>query len=140
MAKLTPKIAVVGLGYVGLPLAVRAAEVGYEVVGIDINDKKIGPIKQGKTPFKDSKLQKKLKEEKLEVTKEFSASSKAGIIVICVPTPVFENRLPDYGPVKEACKAIAPHIAKGYLSYWSLLSILACVTRSLYLSWSNIQV
>lgn len=108
-------LTVIGLGYVGLPLALLAHKKGYQVVGIDIDSKKIQLIKNGKSPFKDESVEKQLKTTHLEATTDYSRVSEANIIVICVPTPVLENRLPDYKPIKSACHAIAQHLRKGQL-------------------------
>ncbi len=89
-------IAVIGLGYVGLPLALLAHERGYNVTGIDTNPEK-------------------LKGLKIKATSDFSEIKKAQIVIICVPTPVYKNRNPDYTPVKNACKSIAPYLKNGDL-------------------------
>lgn len=108
-------VAIIGLGYVGLPLALLAYEQGYRVIGIDINEKKINSIKNKKSPFVDEVIETKLQESNIEAYMSFEKVKEVSTIVICVPTPVFENRLPDYGPVEGACKGIAPYIQKGQL-------------------------
>lgn len=116
MKKQQPKtVAVVGLGYVGLPLALLASEKGYRVVGIDIDKEKVDLIKQRKSPFIDDKVQIQLQTSKMEVYTTPQKVKEASIIIVCVPTPVFENKMPDYGPVKGACKSIAPYLQKGQL-------------------------
>lgn len=90
---MSKKIAVIGLGYVGLPLSRLAAKKGYKVIGIDIDESKVKEINQ-KFGFK--------------ATSDFSLASLARIFIICVPTPVYENRLPNYEPVTLACMNIAP--------------------------------
>lgn len=108
-------VAIIGLGYVGLPLALLASEKGWKVFGIDILQKKVDLIKNRKSPFVDEEVEMKLKITAMEATTDFEKVKEVSVIVICVPTPVFENRLPDYGPVEGACKGIAPFLQKGQL-------------------------
>jgi len=108
-------VAIVGLGYVGLPLALLASKKGHRVIGIDIDQRKVDSIKQKKSPFVDEEVQSQLQDTTMEVYSDFEKVSEASIVVICVPTPVFENRMPDYGPVRGAVTSIAPHIKKGQL-------------------------
>lgn len=108
-------VAIIGLGYVGLPLALLASERSYEVIGIDINEKKVNLIRHKKSPFINNEVESKLQDTKLEVTASFEKIKEVSTIVICVPTPVFENRLPNYGPVEKACKKIATYLQKGQL-------------------------
>ncbi len=96
MPKKKTKVAVIGLGYVGLPLALLAEVKGYDVIGIDNNPQKI-------------------KNLKIKATSDFAETKDADIVIICVPTPVYKNRNPDYSPVKNACKSIAPYLKKGEL-------------------------
>ncbi len=107
-------VAIVGLGYVGLPIACLCAAKGFNVRGFDLDKRKIGLIRNGKSPIKDVLLQKKLK----KVFKKIAATSNAkramqgcGIIVVCVPTPAKGNR-PDLAPLKSACKSIAKNLHK----------------------------
>lgn len=118
MKKVTkPKktLAVVGLGYVGLPLAALAASKGYKVIGIDINSKKVKMVNKGKPPFVDEELEEVLKKVKINATTEYSEIKNADIVVICVPTPVNEDRHPNYEPVKDAVKSVSPFLTKGSL-------------------------
>ena len=108
-------IAIIGLGYVGLPLALLASEKGYRVIGGDINEKKIDLIGHKKPPFVDEEIESKLQNTKLEVTTSYERIKEVSTIVICVPTAVFENLLPDYDPVEFACKDIGSHLQKDQL-------------------------
>lgn len=108
-------VAVVGLGYVGLPLALLAARKGHRVIGIDVSDKKVASINGGVSPFYDERLQEHLNNTKLEASTDFSRLKESDIIVVCVPTPVHEDHLPDLGPLKSACASIAPHLKRGAL-------------------------
>jgi len=113
--KQTKKVAVVGLGYVGLPLAILAAENGYEVFGIDYNKEKVDLINKKQSPFKDKEIDKQLEKVPLRATSDFQKISRAEIVIICVPTPIHHNRLPDLNPVKNASKSIAQYLKRGQL-------------------------
>ncbi|MDP2837747.1 MAG: NAD(P)-binding domain-containing protein, partial [Candidatus Moranbacteria bacterium] len=103
MASLRKKtVAVVGLGYVGLPLAVRASERGYKVIGFDTNKEKIALLKQGKSPIADAFLNEHLSHFPFDATTESKKLAAADIILICVPTPVNESFYPDLTPVISA--------------------------------------
>jgi nucleotide sugar dehydrogenase len=108
-------VVVVGLGYVGLPLVLLSDTKGYSAVGIDHDKKKIDLINQKRSPFADKKIEEEIKKSTLLVTTDFSAVEEADIIIICVPTPVYKNRQPNYEPVEGACRNIAPFLKKGQL-------------------------
>jgi nucleotide sugar dehydrogenase len=109
------KVAVVGLGYVGLPLAVLCAEKGHEVIALDLNEKKVETINKGLSPFKDENLQKEMNGVKLIASTDMSKLSNAEIILVCVPTPVDYLHNPDLAPVKSACESIRQYLKKGQL-------------------------
>lgn len=108
-------VCVVGLGYVGLPLALLADQNGYKVIGIENNQEKLELFRKKKSPIVDAKVEKDLKKSKFEVTEDVSRSGEADIIIICVPTPVYKNYMPNLEPVEGACKDIAPFMKKGVL-------------------------
>lgn len=111
-------IAVVGLGYVGLPLALMSARKGYRVFGLDINGKKIEALRKGISPIADSAIESALSETKkgsIIFDTDFAHLKQAEIVVICVPTPVSENHLPDLGPVEGAAREVADNLQKGQL-------------------------
>ncbi len=108
-------IAVIGLGYVGLPLAILADKKGYRVIGVDIDQSKVKLLNQHLSPFGDKKLSRKISKSAIKATTDFSKVKTASIIIICVPTPVYENQMPDFKPLENACKSIAPFIKKGQL-------------------------
>lgn len=105
--KTLPLVAIIGLGYVGLPLALLAARKKYRVVGIDTDQKKIDLIRGRKAPFEDDDIAGELKKTSLEATTDFKHIEDASVIVICVPTPVDEEHMPDLEPVKTASQSVA---------------------------------
>lgn len=108
-------IAVVGLGYVGLPLALLADRKGYTVVGIDIDENRIKDLQKRISPMKDAAIAQALKQTRVEFTDDFEAIQRTSIVIICVPTPVHENRIPNLDPVRGACERIAPYLNEGHL-------------------------
>jgi nucleotide sugar dehydrogenase len=108
-------ISIIGLGYVGLPLALLVDKKGYIVRGIDIDTRKIDLLKKKISPFKDERIAKDLKKTKINFVNTFAEVKNSDIIVICVPTPVHENYMPDLKPIEDTCKSIAPFIKKGQL-------------------------
>lgn len=108
-------VAVIGLGYVGLPLAIRAKERGYAVIGFDTDEKKIALLKQGTSPIKDEFLEKNLPLHPFDATSDPEELASADIFLICVPTPVDEKFYPDLAPVISASSLIAKHAKKGSL-------------------------
>ena len=105
------------MGYVGLPLAIAAAESGFLVNGIDINSVKVDFIKSGKSPVEDiSDFQiQRVIGTKLLVSQDFSQISDSNIVIICVPTPLDSERKPNLSFVKEAATSLARHLTKSTL-------------------------
>ncbi|RLD09611.1 MAG: UDP-N-acetyl-D-glucosamine dehydrogenase [Chlamydiae bacterium] len=107
------KIAVVGLGYVGLPLAVEFANAGFDVTGIDVSADKVKKINKGQNYIDDvdSKLMKSLvKSGKLIATTNFATMKKIDCVSICVPTPLGKTGDPDISYMLAARDAILPHV------------------------------
>ncbi|MDA3814806.1 MAG: nucleotide sugar dehydrogenase [Patescibacteria group bacterium] len=110
------KIAIIGLGYVGLPLAVRCAEKGYNVYGIDLEKDKIDKIKKGISPIEEDFIEeRKVFLKKINATTSFTPIKKADISIICVPTPVDEQFFPILDIVESAATAVAKNCKKGQL-------------------------
>jgi UDP-N-acetyl-D-glucosamine dehydrogenase len=111
-------ITIVGLGYVGLPLACLCAEKGHKVFGLDVDTEKINSINNGKSPIDDEALHRQLKALKGKIT----ATSKAeeciplsSAVIVCVPTPIDKKNQPDLRALISASAAVAKHIKKGSL-------------------------
>ena len=112
------KIAIVGLGYVGLPLSLQFARSGVEVLGLDIDPAKVESINQGRSYIKhieSSAIAEHVKSGKLSASTDFSRVKETEAVIICVPTPLNKNREPDISYIIETGKAIAPHLKKGTL-------------------------
>jgi UDP-N-acetyl-D-glucosamine dehydrogenase len=109
-------VGIVGLGYVGLPLAVSFAEAGQDVVGIDISARRVADLRQGRSYIEDipaSRLQAVA--GRIQATTRMAALAKVDAIVICVPTPLTPNREPDLSPLVDACRAVAAVLQAGQL-------------------------
>ena len=114
----TASIAIIGLGYVGLPLAVESGKAGYGVTGIDLNVEKITMLNQGKnyiSDIPDEDIIQLVSNGKLKATNDFEEISKSDIIIICVPTPLDKNKQPVTKYIEEALDASLPYIRKEQL-------------------------
>ncbi len=109
------RVSVVGLGYVGLPLALLASKKGHAVTGIDLDKNKVELINAHKDPIDDDYVAKNIKGSSLKGTTSFSAIADSDLVIVCVPTPVKNGREPDLGPVKVACKSLAQKLQKNTL-------------------------
>ena len=111
-------ISVIGLGYVGLPLAIAAAHAGYRVNGIDKNERVLSNIRNFGNQFSiefDSDLNSLLKNKMLHISSDFATVKDSEIILICVPTPLTAQREPDLSLVASAVTSISEHFKKGTL-------------------------
>jgi UDP-N-acetyl-D-glucosamine dehydrogenase len=112
------KIGIVGLGYVGIPLALTGAEAGFKMIGFDIDEPRVGQINRGESFIKhiaSHSIAEAVKSGHLEATCDFSRLSEPDAILICVPTPLTKYREPDLGYVVATAKAIAPRLRPGQL-------------------------
>ena len=112
------KIAIVGLGYVGLPLAEAFANFGYEVTGIDIDSKKIRLIEQGKSFISDvssSDINRHVKKGKLHAFADYDPIQHVDVVIICVPTPLNRAKDPDISFIVSVTDAIQTRIHEGQL-------------------------
>ncbi len=108
-------VAVIGLGYVGLPLAVRAQERGYTVIGIERDAQKVALINNQQSPIEEEYLYRNLPQFPITATGDETRIKKADIVLICVPTPVDEYYNPNLEPVRNACTMAAQNLKKGAL-------------------------
>lgn len=106
------KIAVVGLGYVGLPLATHLAEKFQYVVGMDINSDRVRALRNGVDRTQEIRSER-LRECGLRVTDNISELATATFFIVTVPTPITKAHQPDLDPLAAACQGIGPHLKKG---------------------------
>ena len=112
----TIKVGVVGLGYVGLPLAVEKAKAGFETIGFDVQPAKVDMVNAGHNyigDVVDEDLKKLVDEGMLKATTDFSFVKDVDFIAICVPTPLDEHQQPDISYVKNSTIEISKHMTKG---------------------------
>jgi UDP-N-acetyl-D-glucosamine dehydrogenase len=101
-------IGIVGLGYVGVPLAVAFAEAGRDVVGVDVDPARVAALSGGHSPIEDvsdERLARAL--DRLRLSTRYADLADAGAILVCVPTPLTRNREPDLGPLLAAARGLA---------------------------------
>src|SRR5579863_10400013 len=110
-------VAVIGLGYVGLPLALLYTEQKFPVTGFDIDQRKVATIDQGGSyifRIPPTEIQA-AKAQGFSATADYSRLQQMDAIIICVPTPLNEYHEPDLSYITETAKAIAPHLRAGHL-------------------------
>lgn len=119
VSALKPQIlAIIGQGYVGLPLAMAAVDGGWSVIGVDTFASKVAQINRGSSPVEDisdAQLQAAIARGVYKATTEFSSVSDASVITICVPTPLDDKREPDLTMLRSATMGIAPFVANATL-------------------------
>jgi nucleotide sugar dehydrogenase len=114
----TAKIGVLGLGYVGLPLAVEKAKAGFTVIGFDIQAEKVEKVNNGKNYIGDvvnEDLEEIINNHKLEATTDFDRLAECDVIAICVPTPLDKFKQPDLQYVEASTKETAKRLHKDVL-------------------------
>jgi UDP-N-acetyl-D-glucosamine dehydrogenase len=112
------KVGIVGLGYVGLPLAVEYAKAGFEVTGIDLSESKVAKVNAGESYIGDipNSIFKPLVESgKISATSDFGVIAQLDTVNICVPTPLRKTKDPDMSYIVSACQQIAKYFHKGML-------------------------
>lgn len=112
------KIAVIGQGYVGLPLSIQFARSGATVLGLDIDTKKIDALNSGVSYIKHidpSSISEQVNASRFSASTDFRRIAEVDAVIICVPTPLNKNREPDISYIVDTGKAIAPHLKKGTL-------------------------
>jgi UDP-N-acetyl-D-glucosamine dehydrogenase len=109
-------VGIIGLGYVGLPLAVGFAEAGQPVIAVDIDDAKVAMIRSGESYVEDIRSDRlRAVLDQIEADTDFGVLSRADAILICVPTPLSANREPDLGPLIGATRSLAEVLQPGQL-------------------------
>lgn len=107
-------VAVVGLGYVGLPLALLAADKKFKVFGLDIDQRKINSLADKKS-YIDDVTDEAVATSSAVFSNDFNLVKGADAVIVCVPTPVTKEKIPDLGPVRGAISSIAPYLKDGVL-------------------------
>lgn len=108
------KVGVVGLGYVGLPLAVEKAKAGFKTIGFDVQEEKVKLVNEGKNyigDVVDSDLAELVKQGMLQATSDFSFVKDVDFIAICVPTPLDKHQQPDISYVRSSTEAISKYLS-----------------------------
>ncbi|OEF96822.1 nucleotide sugar dehydrogenase [Desulfuribacillus alkaliarsenatis] len=114
----TARLGVVGLGYVGLPLAVEKAKAGYEVIGFDVQQERIDMVNQGINyigDVVDDELKNLVMNNKLQATLDYSYIKELDVVSICVPTPLDKYQQPNISYVQASTREIAKYMNKGTL-------------------------
>lgn len=114
----TAKVGVVGLGYVGLPLAVEKANAGYQTIGFDVQEEKVNMVNEGKNyigDVVDQNLKEIVEAKLLKATTDFSFVKDVDTICICVPTPLDLYKQPDLSYVVDSTRSVAEYLHKGML-------------------------
>ena len=111
-------IGVIGLGYVGLPLALTFAEKGFRVIGFDTDETKIPLLMKGESYIKHiagDRIQKSVDSSKFEATSDFTLLSTVDCIIICVPTPLDEHQAPDLTYIRRSAEKVQQYLRPGQL-------------------------
>ena len=110
-------VGVLGLGYVGIPLALRIAEVGQRIIGLDIDERRCAQLNAGLSPIKHISGEEiaALNQSGFEATTDFSRAIECDVLIICVPTPLNKMREPDLSYVIATMENISPYLRKGQM-------------------------
>ena len=111
-------LGIVGMGYVGLPLALAATTAGYQVVGFDIDPHKVEELNRGKSylnHISDAQIATVTSNKALRATTDFREVGAVDAVIICVPTPLTPNREPDLSFVDRTVRTIAPYLRENHL-------------------------
>jgi len=112
------RIAVIGVGYVGLPLALAYANQGFTVTGLDVDESKAAMLNAGQSYLDDvpsGALAEEVRSSRLTATGDVGVLQSADVIFVCVPTPCTKNKEPDTSQIRSAAESIARHLRKGTL-------------------------
>lgn len=114
----TAVVGIIGLGYVGLPLGLEFAHKGFNVIGFDVDEKKIPVLNSGRSyikHIKEDRIKHAIEIKKFEATSDFSRLPDCDAVIICVPTPLDEHREPDMTYIVNSGKSVAQYLRKGQL-------------------------
>jgi UDP-N-acetyl-D-glucosamine dehydrogenase len=114
----TAQIGIIGLGYVGLPLALLFADNGFAVCGFDVDPHKVTQLERGKSYIKhiaETLIAEHVQRKRLKATTDFSRLREMNAILICVPTPLDTHREPDLSFVRDTAQSITPYLQRGQL-------------------------
>ena len=112
------KISIVGLGYVGLPLALQFARSNVTVIGLDVDQAKVDMVNRAESYIKHiarEAIAEVIQDKRLCASTDFSRIKGVDAVIICVPSPLNKNREPDISYILETGRMIAPHLSKGTL-------------------------
>ncbi len=112
------RVAVIGLGYVGLPLALAFADKGFKVLGIDVDAHRVGRIQNLESYITDvpsALIARLIRKKNFAVSTDFNLLSQADVVIICVPTPLKRKYTPDISYIVSAVKSVAKHLHKDML-------------------------
>jgi UDP-N-acetyl-D-glucosamine dehydrogenase len=118
LEKRTARLGVIGLGYVGLPLAVELAQAGFEVFGVDIDEARVRQLNQGKSYIQDvptADLQALVRQGRFKASTDFAELRRCDTVNICVPTPLSKQRDPDVSFIVAAAGEVKKYLHKGML-------------------------
>lgn len=118
VAERTAVVGIIGLGYVGLPLVIRFVETGFTIIGFDIDPEKVNRLNQGRSYIRHidgDTVKRAVDTQRFQATTDFSKTSEADVILLCVPTPLNEHREPDLSYVVSSIEQIVPHIRTGQM-------------------------
>src|SRR5262245_24281686 len=113
----TAKVGIVGMGYVGLPLALLFSEQKFSVTGLDIDPEKVKALNAGRSyiyRIPENEISA-ARARQFTATNDYANVAQLDTVIICVPTPLNEHREPDLGPIEATARAIAPHLRAGQL-------------------------
>src|SRR5207249_6744154 len=112
-------LGVIGLGYVGLPLAVEFGRAGFQVTGIDIDKRRVHRLERGESYIQDvptSEVRALVRAGNLKATSDFSVLRRVDAVTVCVPTPLSKQRDPDVSLIVSASQAVARYLHPGMLA------------------------
>src|SRR3954471_13010785 len=117
-SSISVKIAIIGLGYVGLPLALQFARSGVTVLGLDIDPEKVNGLQRGESYIKhiqSGHIAAAIANGSFLASTDFNRVREVEAVIICVPTPLTKNREPDISYILKTGETIAPHLQRGVL-------------------------